>query len=95
MKRPATILVALLAVAAASAAAQERPNVVLIMSDDMGFSDLGCYGGEVRPPVLDGLAEDVHHPVHVPTATGAEQEHGGQQGQGDGDDRGADEVAWR
>lgn len=57
MKYPAIILVALLAVAAASAAAQERPNVVLIMSDDMGFSDLGCYGGEVRTPVLDGLAE--------------------------------------
>ena len=29
------------------------PNVVLIMSDDMGFSDIGCYGGEIETPHLD------------------------------------------
>src|SRR5690349_8088543 len=33
-----------------------RPNVVLILVDDMGFSDIGCYGGEVRTPNLDRLA---------------------------------------
>ncbi len=33
-----------------------RPNIVLIMSDDMGFSDIGCYGGEIDTPNLDGLA---------------------------------------
>ena len=33
-----------------------RPNIVVVLSDDMGFSDLGCYGGEVGTPVLDGLA---------------------------------------
>jgi arylsulfatase len=38
------------------AAEPAQPNIVLIMSDDMGFSDLGCYGGEIRTPVLDGLA---------------------------------------
>lgn len=36
--------------------AAPRPNIVVIMSDDMGFSDIGCYGGEIRTPNLDGLA---------------------------------------
>ena len=33
-----------------------RPNILLIMNDDMGYSDIGCYGGEVRTPNLDRLA---------------------------------------
>jgi arylsulfatase len=35
-----------------------RPNIVLIMCDDMGFSDIGCYGGEVQTPALDRLAHE-------------------------------------
>src|SRR5687768_280212 len=33
-----------------------RPNVVLVLVDDMGFSDIGCYGGEITTPNLDRLA---------------------------------------
>jgi arylsulfatase A-like enzyme len=36
---------------------EKRPNIVLIMADDMGFSDIGCYGGEVETPSIDGLAK--------------------------------------
>jgi arylsulfatase len=38
------------------ARAAEKPNIILIMADDVGYSDLGCYGGEVETPVLDALA---------------------------------------
>lgn len=34
----------------------ERPNVVLILADDLGFSDLGCYGSEIETPAIDHLA---------------------------------------
>src|SRR4051812_23434224 len=34
------------------------PNVLLVLADDMGFSDAGCYGGEIQTPNLDALAKD-------------------------------------
>jgi len=37
-------------------AQDNRPNIVLIMADDMGYSDIGCYGGEIETPNLDRLA---------------------------------------
>tara|TARA_R110002049_G_scaffold27321_3_gene94450 strand:+ start:103142 stop:104782 length:1641 start_codon:yes stop_codon:yes gene_type:complete len=44
--------------ASVNAQPASRPNVLVIMADDMGYSDLGCFGGEIRTPHLDRLAED-------------------------------------
>jgi arylsulfatase len=40
------------------AAGTERPNIVLILADDLGFSELGCYGSEIRTPAIDRLASE-------------------------------------
>jgi len=34
-----------------------RPNLVLVLADDMGFSDAGCFGGEIETPTIDALAK--------------------------------------
>ncbi len=40
----------------AKAAKSARPNIMVIMADDLGYSDIGCYGGEIATPNLDSLA---------------------------------------
>ena len=38
-------------------AAPKQPNILLVMADDMGWTDLGCYGSEIETPNLDSLAQ--------------------------------------
>lgn len=38
--------------------ASEKPNMIVVMVDDLGYSDIGCYGGEIETPNLDALAKD-------------------------------------
>ena len=46
--------------------AGSKPNIIVVLLDDLGFSDLGCYGGEIDTPVIDGLAEagSSFYPIH-------------------------------
>lgn len=55
----ATVAVSLLplpATAGAAGAAQRRPNIVILLADDWGFTDIGAFGGEIRTPNIDALA---------------------------------------
>jgi arylsulfatase A-like enzyme len=38
--------------------AQKKPNIILIVADDLGYSDIGCFGGEIQTPQIDKLAEN-------------------------------------
>ena len=50
------LLAPFLFLAAPSARSAPRPNILVVLADDMGFSDLGCYGSEIPTPNLDSLA---------------------------------------
>jgi arylsulfatase A-like enzyme len=59
MKRLCLLLFSLLVCEAGDPArAAEPPNVLIILADDLGYSDLGCYGGEIETPHLDRLASN-------------------------------------
>lgn len=47
------LLISLFAVAAQA----DKPNILVILFDDLGYSDLGCYGGEIDTPNIDKLAK--------------------------------------
>ena len=53
-----TLVLCLLAFAAQSIAADKRPNILLMMVDDLGFADFGCYGSEIQTPNIDRLASN-------------------------------------
>ena len=55
--KPLLPLVALLLFLFPESRAAEKPNIVFILADDMGFSDAACYGGEIATPNLDALAQ--------------------------------------
>jgi arylsulfatase A len=51
-------LFALFLAAAVSAALAERPNIVILLADDAGYSDFGCFGGKAETPNIDQLAAE-------------------------------------
>jgi arylsulfatase len=58
VKKQVVLSVLVVLVSGAAIAANRRPHVLLILADDLGYSDLGCYGGEIHTPNLDRLAQN-------------------------------------
>lgn len=52
------LALAIPAIAAGGDKEAKRPNIIVILADDMGYSDIGCYGGEIETPNIDGLASE-------------------------------------
>ncbi|MDR1865830.1 MAG: arylsulfatase [Bacteroidales bacterium] len=53
-----TLAVSVNACSSADPEKAEKPNILIILADDMGYSDVGCYGGEVETPNIDRLAQN-------------------------------------
>jgi len=51
-----SVVFAFLLMSVTGLSAERRPNVVVLLADDLGYKDIGCYGGPVKTPTLDGLA---------------------------------------
>ena len=56
-RTPRCTLLALILLSSFTLLRAAQPNVIIILSDDMGYSDLGCFGGEIATPNLDTLAQ--------------------------------------
>ena len=57
MKKELALASGLLLAGSGAATASEKPNIIVILADDLGFSDLECYGGEINTPVINKLAK--------------------------------------
>ncbi|MEO7300004.1 MAG: arylsulfatase [Verrucomicrobiota bacterium] len=58
MKRTFILLLLIASSFCVQARAAQRPNILVILADDLGWSDIGCYGGEIKTPNIDALARD-------------------------------------